>query len=76
MEQRLSGSKLDPLGPTGTSWAAGAASTGRGNRGDRQKSAFPLFDTKEIKYLLLRPKNTVIVLMRAELSPVGFATNF
>ena len=48
MEQRLSGSKLDPLGPTGTSWAAGAASTGRGNRGDRQKSAFPLFDTKEI----------------------------
>ena len=26
--------------------------------------------------VLLRPKNTVMVLMRAELSPVGFATNF
>ena len=40
---------MDPLGPTGTSWAAGAASTGRGSGGERQKSAFPLFDTKEIR---------------------------
>ena len=39
---------MDPLGRTGTSWAAGAASTGRGNGVKRQKSAFPLFDTKEI----------------------------
>ena len=48
MEQRLSGSKLDPLGPTGTSWAAGAASTGRGSCVKSLKSRFRLFDTKEI----------------------------
>jgi len=39
---------LDPLGPTDTSLAAGAASTGRGNCVKRQKSWFQLFDTKEI----------------------------
>ena len=48
MEQRLSGSKLDPLGRTGTSWAAGAASTGRGSCVKSLKSRFRLFDTKEI----------------------------
>ena len=43
MEQRLSRTKLDSLGRTGASLAAGAASTGRGNRGERQKSWFQLF---------------------------------
>ena len=41
---------MDPLGRTGTSWAAGAASTGRGSCVKSLKSRFRLFDTKEIEW--------------------------